>query len=96
MDNEVVKEVLDDLDLKIGNIEDKELSWWSRVKRRYFSGRFGAGYFIGGNVTLVQVTVGKKAVAWFIVKFPVVAGFMAKAWSAVVSVAVGTLHLITH
>ena len=96
MSDEVVKEVLDRFDLKIEDIEDRELSWWGRFKRRYFN-RYGAAmYVVGGNVTLVQVTVGKKLLAWFAVKFPVVVGFFAKVWSAIVSVAVGALHLITH
>lgn len=94
--SEVVTKVLEDLDLKVKRIEDKELSRWSRFKRRYFSGRPGFMYVVGGNVTLLQVAVGNKIIAWFVVKFPWISGILVKAWSALVSVTIGAYHLITH
>ena len=96
MSSGVAEKLLNEIDLKVESIEDKELTRWSRFKRRYFSGRFGAGYFIGGNVTLVQIAAGKKFLTWFALKFPTTTGLAAKLWSAVSSFFVGMYQLAFH
>lgn len=89
---DVAEQILEDMDSKVESIEDKELSRFARLKRRYWSGKFGLGYIIGGNVTLVQVIAGKKLIAWFVVKFPLVTSFFAKAWSGITAAISGALH----
>lgn len=96
MSNNIAEELLDDIDRKVEEIEEKELNWWARFKRRFFKGRFLAGYIFGGNVTLLQLLAGKKVLAWFVLKFPILTGGIAKAWGVVVATVTGAFHLIFH
>ena len=89
---EIARELLEEIDQRVENIEDHQLSMWGRFKRRYFNGKFGAGYFIGGNVTLLQVMLGKKFLAWLALKAPWLVTGATKLWGGITSTALGIIH----
>lgn len=92
MENEAIaKELLEEIDLRVENIEER-LSIVGRFKRRWWNKKVVFGYVVGGNVTLVQLTVGKKILAWAALKAPWLFTWLAKVWGAITSTALGIIH----
>ena len=90
----IAKEQLEDFDQQVERIEDEELSLWQRQRRRWFTGRMLVSSQIGSTYMFLKMTMGKKILVWFAVKFPTAVAVASKFWAGVTSTVAGAWHFI--